>query len=301
MTTISLDLVPPFLAVAELGSFSAAAARLGVEKSSVSRAVARLEDAVGQPLFVRTTRRVSLTDVGIAARDRLREPHAGLEAALKTVADIASTPRGRIVLTAPIDFGSVVLTEAIGRFVRQHPQVEVDLRLSSRFFDLVSDGVDAAIRISPLRLRDSAVKARKIGEVAVGIFAAPSYVEARGIPGSLEEARSRTWIVFPPLREVRMRGPDGVTALRIEGRVVCNELLFVRQAVMHGIGLGLLPRFLVDEDVRRGLLVPVLPRWMIDGVPIWFLTLPGKPPRAVEALREILVEVMASRNLGASR
>ena len=105
MATIPLDLIPPFLAVAELGSFSTAAKRLGVEKSSVSRAVARLEQGVGDRLFLRTTRRVSLTDAGRSVRDRLREPHANLDAALRAVLDTASQPRGRIVVTTAVDFG----------------------------------------------------------------------------------------------------------------------------------------------------------------------------------------------------
>src|SRR4051812_48505087 len=104
MATIPLDLIPPFLAVAELGGFSSAGKRLGVEKSSISRAVARLEEAVGDKLFLRTTRRVSLTEVGQSVRDRLREPHANLDAALTSVLENARAPRGRLVVTAPADF-----------------------------------------------------------------------------------------------------------------------------------------------------------------------------------------------------
>src|SRR5438309_8237474 len=101
MATISLDLVAPFLLVAERGSFSAAAALLGVEKSSVSRAVARLEDAVGGRLFHRTTRRVSLTDLGSSVRARLRAPYDSLDAAMQEAASLSSAPRGRIALTCP--------------------------------------------------------------------------------------------------------------------------------------------------------------------------------------------------------
>ena len=136
MATIPLDLIPPFLAVAELGSFSTAAKRLGVEKSSVSRAVARLEQGVGDRLFLRTTRRVSLTDAGRSVRDQLREPHANLDAALRAVLDTASQPRGRIVVTTAVDFGAAILAEALARFVRRHPHVEVDVRASGQYLDL---------------------------------------------------------------------------------------------------------------------------------------------------------------------
>ncbi len=299
MATIPLDLIPPFLAVAELGSFSTAAKRLGVEKSSVSRAVARLEQGVGDRLFLRTTRRVSLTDAGRSVRDQLREPHANLDAALRAVLDTASQPRGRIVVTTAVDFGAAILAEALARFVRRHPHVEVDVRVSGQYLDLVSAGIDAAIRIARRRLDDSTLTARKLGELHVGIFAAPSYLETHGVPRSPEEAASHQWVVFPGFRELQFRGAGGRCRVRPAGRVTSDEMTFVQNAVVHGIGLGVLPMFLADADVRQGRLIEVLPGLTLKSGAIWFLTPPThrKTARALDTLRDCITEVLTSRGL----
>jgi DNA-binding transcriptional LysR family regulator len=299
MATISLDLVPPFLAVAELGSFSAAASRLGVEKSSISRAIARLEHEVGDRLFLRTTRRVSLTDAGQSVRDRLAEPHANLDAALKAVLETARQPRGKLVVTAPVDFASAILSEAIIRFGRRHPHVEVDVRLSGQYLDLVSAGIDVALRIASRKLTDSTLKARKLGELKVGIFAAPSYAESRGVPRSAEEARSHAWVVFPSFREMTLHTPGGAVKVRATGRVLCDEMTFALSAVLHGAGLGLLPTFLAEPEVRQGRLVQVLPKVVRSAGDIWFLT-PAtgkKTAQAVETLRACVSEVLTARGV----
>jgi DNA-binding transcriptional LysR family regulator len=296
MTTIGLELLPPFLAVTELGSFSAAAARLGVEKSSVSRAVARLEHAVGERLFVRTTRRVALTNAGQAMRDRLREPYDNLDAAMTAHLLGARSPRGKVVLTAPPDFGLTVLSEALVRFGRRFPHVEVDVRLSNQYVDLVSNKVDFALRMALRSLKDSSLKARKLADCAVGIFASRSYVEARGVPQTPDEARLHPCVVLRGVRELRMHGPDGAIDLPLQGRLTCDDMSFVHHAVLHGAGLGMLPHFLADADVREGRLVQLFSRWTMQAATLWFLTpAKQKPTRATEALRETISELMAAR------
>jgi DNA-binding transcriptional LysR family regulator len=298
MATISLDLVAPFLAVAERGNFSAAAASLGVEKSSVSRAVGRLEDAVGGRLFHRTTRRVALTDLGSSVRDRLRVPYDNLDAAMQEVATLSTAPRGRITLTCPADFGAMVLADALARFSRQHPLVEIDVRVSGRYLDLLKEGLDAAIRISQHRLADSTLQARRIGFAPARIYAAPSYVDAHGLPRTPEEARAHNWIRFPATSDFRMTGPGRSVRIQAEGRMSCDAMTFVRQAVLHGNGLGVLPLFLAEADVRAGRLVQVLPQWSIGGGHIWFVTPGGKhkPAPIVGKLADFLAEVLAARD-----
>jgi DNA-binding transcriptional LysR family regulator len=300
---MSLDLAAPFLAVADRGSFSAAAAVLGVEKSSVSRAVARLEDAVGGRLFHRTTRRVSLTDLGSSVRNRLRAPHAGLEAAMQEVATLSTAPRGRIALTCPADFAAMVLTEALARFTRQHPLVEIDVRVSGRYLDLLKEGLDAAIRISQHRLADSTFHARKIGSAPVRIYAAPSYVEAHGLPRTPEEARAHSWIRFPATSDLRVTASGRSVRLEASGRVSCDEMTFVHHATLHGVGLGILPLFLAEADVRAGRLVQVLPQWTVGSGQIWFVTPGGKhkPSPIVGKLGDFLAEVLAARDIRADR
>jgi DNA-binding transcriptional LysR family regulator len=296
MATIALELVPPFLAVAELGSFSAAATRLGMEKSSVSRAVARLEDTVGARLFLRTTRRVALTEAGQAVCDRLRGPYASLDAAAREVLDTASSPRGRIAVTAPPDFADAVLADMLALFVRRHPQVEVDLHLSGQVVDLVANKLDAAVRFAPKRLKDSALRARKLASPEIGLFAARSHVEARGTPETLEEAANHTWVALRSIREFPAIGPDGPTVLELKARVTCDEMSFVHHALLRGVGIGLIPVYLAETDLRAGRLVQLLPRWSFPCVGMWFVTHAAtKPSRATAAFLECLTEVLASR------
>jgi DNA-binding transcriptional LysR family regulator len=172
-------------------------------------------------------------------------------------------------------------------WVRRHPHVEVDVRVSGQRLDLVSAGIDAAIRIAKGRLDDSTLTARKIGELHVGIFAAPSYLETHGVPRSPEEATSHQWVVFPGFRELQFRGAGGRARVRPAGRVTSDDMTFVQSAIVHGIGLGVLPMFLADADVRQGRLLQVLPGLALFSGTIWFLTPPAhrKTARALDTLR----------------
>lgn len=300
MTTIDLGLLQPFLAVAELGSFSAAAGRLGLEKSSVSRAVARFERAIGTALFHRTTRRVVLSGAGQSVYARLREPYASLEGAVKGLAGLAEAPTGRLVLTAPADFGAAFVADVVARFVELYPEVAVELRLTSEVLDLVAGGIDAAIRISTKRLRDSTMKARNVGQVRLGLFASPAYLQRRGVPRTPADTAGHAFIEFPSTRALRLAGPSGVLDLTTAGRVSCNDMFFVHHAVLAGIGLGVLPHFLAEREVSRERMVNLFPTWTAISGSIWFLTPASRmPSRAVAAFRELLVESLALKQMAA--
>jgi DNA-binding transcriptional LysR family regulator len=147
------------------------------------------------------------------------------------------------------------------------------------------------------------LKARKLGELNVGVFAAPSYAESRGVPRSPEEARSHPWVVFPAFRDLVFRGPGGAVRVKPEGRLSCNEMTTVLSAVIHGAGLALVPNFLADADVRQGRLVQVLSRWTLSGGHIWFVTPATRQRTAplVDALRECVTDVLVARGLNSPR
>jgi len=295
MSTIALELVPPFLAVAELGSFSAAATRLRMEKSSVSRAVGRLEDVVGERLFLRTTRSVSLTNAGQMMHDRLREPYDGLDAAMRSILDAARSPRGKITVTSPADFSALLLSEAITRVLRHHPNIDFELRASATYLDLVAENIDVAVRLASKRLKDSTLKARKLAELTVGLFASRSYAE-RGLPRTMEELKQHPWIVIRGIRDFEMNGPEGSERIVFEGRIASNEMYFVKEMTLRGNGVGMLPWFVAEQDVREGRLVQVLPRHTMQDVAVWWITPSNvRPTRALEVLREQLVDVMSAQ------
>lgn len=232
--------------------------RLELEKSSVSRAVARFERVIGATRFHRTTRQVVLSGAGEAVYGRLREPYASLEGAVRGLAGLNEARAGRFVVTAPIDFGAEFLADFVARFIALYPDVEVQLRLANEVLDLAAGGFDAAIRISTKRLRDSTkrlrdstMKARNVGQVRLGLFASPAYIERWGVPRTPVETEGHAFIVFPRTKALRLTGPGGALDLARVGRVSCNDMFFVHHAVLSGVGLGVLPHFLADREAWR--------------------------------------------------
>jgi DNA-binding transcriptional LysR family regulator len=229
-------------------------------------------------------------------RDRVREAYAGLDAALKSVLDTADSPKGKITVTAPADFAGTILCEALARFYRHCPQVEVDVRLSSNYVDLVASNVDVAIRFASRQLKDSSLRAKKLARVTVGMFAARSYIEARGMPRDLEDAKHHAWIALRHLHAVPLRGPDGPVRWSMPPRIVCDEVSFTSDAIFSGLGLGLLPCFLAESGLRDGRLVQVLTRYSIDPMSMWFITHAGvRRAQVTDGLRAALVDVMSAR------
>ena len=301
MSSIEIALLPPFVAVAELASFSAAAKRLRVDRSSISRSIARLEALVGAPLIHRTTRRVALSEAGKALYARLRDPLAGLENAVRDLAGFLQGPRGRLVVTAPSDFGAVFLSDVVARFTRLHPEVEVDVRLTSTLLDFVADGIDAAIRISAKRLRDSALKISRVGQIELGVFASPAYLERRGMPRTPAQSTEHEWVVFPSTKTTLFTRTGGTEELTARGRIACDDMFFVHHAVLNGIGLGVLPLFLADADVTRGRMTRIFPEWVATSGSLWFVTPAATVVSgAVAAFRELLVESLAQKQMVSS-
>jgi DNA-binding transcriptional LysR family regulator len=127
---------------------------------------------------------------------------------------------------------------------------------------------------------------------------APSYAESRGVPRSPEEARAHPWVVFPAFRELVFRGPAGSVPIKPVGRLACNEMTTILSAVVHGAGLGVLPSFLADADLRQGRLVQILSRWTLSGGHIWFVIPTTRRKTAlVDALREHVTDVLVARGL----
>src|SRR5258706_1997240 len=174
MPAPSLDDLAVFVTVAQTAGISAAATHLGVPKSSVSRALARLEIAMETQLVYRTTRRLSLSSAGAALLERTAPLVGALAATMSALPDRGETPAGRLRVTCTIDFGAAVLAEVATRFTARYPAVEVDVHLTNAVVDLVRHGFDLAVRFSPKRrLRDSALVAQRIGTLGTHLVASP--------------------------------------------------------------------------------------------------------------------------------
>ncbi len=291
---MDLNLLSVFEAVARTRSYSAAARELGIPKSSASRAVAKLEQEVGVQLLFRTTRQVAPSPAGTALYDRLAPLLQSMKGVLGEIPEREELPSGELRVTAPVDLGVLFLAEVVTRYAARYPAVSVDLHLTGRVVDLVAEGFDVALRIGA-RLQDSSLVARRVAPVVLRLFASPVYLARRGTPKNEEDLAAHDWVLFKSGPE-RLRVPArGAQPPAQRGRIHCNDLFFLRDAVRAGAGLGWLPTFLAEADVAAGTLVRVLPRLERSAGHLHLVTPATKhvPPK-VSAFRDLVLELTRS-------
>jgi len=296
---VDLNRITVFVRVVEAGSFTGAAAVLGLRKSSASRSVAALEADLGIRLLQRTTRKLSLTDAGRAFYDRARDALAGLDEARNAVSSLGAAPRGLVRITAPVDLAAD-LAAVTTVFLRAHPDVRVETLLTARYVDLVKEGFDLAIRAGSLA--DSSLLARKLGESEFGLFASPAYLDAAGRPRRLADLARHECVLYragSATARWRLSGPRGDEEVSVRGRVDTDELAFVRAMVLAGFGIALVPvSTMIRPLVASGVLERVLPRYALRGAVV-HIVWPSRrfEPAAVALFREALAEALP-RSLG---
>jgi len=291
---VDLNRITVFVRVVEAGSFTGAAAVLGLRKSSASRSVAALEADLGIRLLQRTTRKLSLTDAGRAFYDRARDALAGLDEARNAVSSLGAAPRGLVRITAPVDLAAD-LAAVTTVFLRAHPDVRVETLLTARYVDLVKEGFDLAIRAGSLA--DSSLLARKLGESEFGLFASPAYLDAAGRPRRLADLARHECVLYragSATARWRLSGPRGDEEVSVRGRVDTDELAFVRAMVLAGFGIALVPvSTMIRPLVASGVLERVLPRYALRGAVV-HIVWPSRrfEPAAVALFREALAEAL---------
>lgn len=287
---MDLNRVRIFIEVVDRGSFTAAAATLGLPKSSVSRAVGKLEQELGATLLHRTTRSLRLTDVGRAYADRARGALQELGEAADRVRGALDEARGLVRLTAPPNFARM-LGELLARFLRAHPHVQLEVTLSNRTVDLIEEGIDLALRAG--RLADSTLVARKIVASPWALYAAPAYLERHGRPRRIGDLARHPCLLFrAPGAAARwtLQGPRGAQTVAVTGPLSCDELAMLVEACRQGIGIALLPGQTATAPVEAGELVPLLPDFRVTGGALWLVYPPDRRmPRRVELLRDFLL------------
>ncbi|WGF86829.1 LysR family transcriptional regulator [Marinivivus vitaminiproducens] len=248
------DALRLFTTVIDTGGFSAAAARLGVTKSAVSRRVAELEDHLGARLLNRTTRRLALTDTGAAFYERAVRILADLDEAEQAASSQHTELRGRLRVAAPVSFGARYLGPALADFLIEHPRLQVDLDLNDRFVDLVEEGHDVAIRIG--RLADSSLTARTIAHATCVACASPAYLERHGTPGhpvDLETHAGLSYANVTPSQQWRFRAPDGAQfSVKVPPRLCANNGDVLAQAACSHLGVAVLPSFIAGPALADG-------------------------------------------------
>ena len=280
-----------FARVADLGSFSRAAAELNLSKATVSKALTRLEARLGTPLFHRSSRRLSLTGSGAAALDRARRLLAEGEAAEDEAAAQHREPRGLVRVAAPVTFGIQAIGPLLPRFLARHPAVSLDLRLSDRMVDLVADGVDLAVRIGVLP--DSSLRARTLFPLYRPLVASPGYVERHGLPLHPSDLHHHDAIVFSHLAAPETwhfhHPSEGEVMVRVKGRLRLDNADVAMPALLAGVGLAQIPGFALGQALSDGSLVELLPHWVSVAGAVHLVTPPGPMrPARVTALIEFL-------------
>jgi DNA-binding transcriptional LysR family regulator len=253
--------VRAFICVAELGSFSAAAERLGISRPMMTKLVSGLEQRLGVRLIHRTTRRLSLTEAGssyLAQASGLLTEWDDLDARLSQA---ATAPAGRLRVAAPVSFGVRYLGQVVAGFSQRYPHIELELSLSDRRVDLVEEGFDLAIRVS--NLVDSSLVARPLAQVRDYLLAAPSYLEQHGTPQAPQELTQHPCLLYTLTQTPYLwnyQAADGSCgSVRVKGPLQANNGDVLLEAAIHGMGLILQPDFLAERALRDGTLLRVLP------------------------------------------
>jgi len=265
-TIIDLGAVLAFTRVAQLRSFSAAAKKLGLPKSTVSRRVSNLERRLGARLLHRTTRKLALTDLGELYFSRCERVIAELEEAERAVTELQATPRGILRVTTPADFGFDSIARVTAAFQLAYPEIQVLLTATNERLDLVAGGYDVALRAG--HLSDSSLVARTLFSVDHGLFASPEYLARRGKPGKLSDLAQHDCILFGTDRlhaTWPMQGPEGEVEIAVSGRFASNDFNFVRGAALGSIGIARLPIYGCTEQEHDRELVRVLPAYSARG------------------------------------
>ncbi len=289
--------------LAQQGSYTAAAARLGVSKAAVSQRIAELERAARVTLVQRTTRSVRLTEAGQRLVDDTRASFEQIAQSFEQVRDLAQQPSGLVRVTAPVALARQQLVPLLADFLRQHPQVRVELDLSDRLRPLATEGYDLAIRHTE-RAPDTHV-AWPLCETASVLVATRTYLRRAGTPRVPADLQTHNCLHYPRSQETpvwtfvprqKAQGRERVS-VPVRGSLAANNSEALREAALVGAGIALLPDFSAQAALRKGLLVPVLPDWQVDGGfarHIWAIR-PYTPhvPRAVAALVTHLREGLA--------
>lgn len=295
------DELAVFVQVAEAGSLAAAARRLGVPKSTIGRALTRLEAELGVVLLRRMARGPSLTEAGRALFTRAAPHIAALRDAAASLTGGPDEIHGALRVTAPVDLAQLVLGPLAASFLTRHPGVSLEVDASIRVVDLVGEGFDLALRVSQRALAPSALVARRLGRLDLGLYASPTYLARQGTPSRAEELQAHEHVLLLAQRgraRLTVEGPRGTTRIEARGRVSANDFAFLREALAGGLGIGALPWFVAREELASGRLVRVLPDHRLAGNTVFLVHAPGKPlPRKLQAFRDHLL-AHAPRMLG---
>ncbi len=295
-----------FAEVVERGGFAAAGRALGIPKSRLSRRVSDLETQLGVRLLQRTTRKLSLTEVGEAYLRHCQAMRESAQAAADTVAQVQTAPRGTIRVSCPVTLAQTVLGEMMPPFLARYPEVRVDMMVSNRAVNVVEEGIDVALRVRPSLEDSGSMVVKRLDMTSQILVASPDLLIRQGTPETLED--------LGKMDSVAMSAPDGRATWNLMGpggvhqvvhhtpRYVADDLLTLKFAALAGTGICWLPDYMCHEEMRERRLVRVLPEWVPPPAIVHavFPSRRGLSP-AVRSFLDYLGEAMPGQNSLATR
>jgi DNA-binding transcriptional LysR family regulator len=292
-----------FARVAELGSFSRAAERLGLPKSTVSRRIAALEAQIGERLLLRTTRRQTLTELGQELLEHARQVALEVDAATALRDHRQTTPSGRLRVSMPSDVANLVLADMLAAFMALHPAISLELDLSPRRVDLVGEGFDAAIRMGTLP-DDALLAARRLASFSNGLYAAPGYLAERGEPSTPDDLPRHEAVRLltgngEPMAWTLTRGEQRWEAVP-PGRAAANSPELLIRLARANAGIAAVPDFFARPFVHAGELRHVLPEWQLPAHTAW-VVFPGRKlmPAKTRVFIDMLLAALADADFDA--
>ena len=276
-----------FVAVADAGGVSAAARRLGLSKSIVSRRLFRIEAELGVQLLARTTRGAALTEAGVTFRDHAARASAEIDTARETIHPTGQL-HGRLRVAMPLTFGPTHFAPVLAEMARLHPQLHIHTSYSDRFVDLIAEGFDCAIRGA--YLQDSNLIAKRVGPIHGKLVASPAYIKEHGSPDNILQLVNHPALMQGTEAWQFMDG-DRIVTVQPQGKFKADSATALAAAAAAGLGIAWLPQCITHEYEAAGTLVPIMTRFPVPPGAVYVVRPPSQhPTRKVRVLTEMLVE-----------
>lgn len=268
LSAVNLNRLITFVAVVDAGSLTAAAERLGLAKSMVSKHMQLLEVEVGVSLLVRSTRKLGLTEAGRAFYEASRQLLQSAEQAIQQARTGSDTPQGTLRVAAPIDYGVMVVAPVLSQLRDRYPALKVELICGDSLIDLIAEGIDVTVRLG--KLTDSGYMASRVGGLTRWLVASPAFIARHGMPAAPEDLAPLPYISLTVLRQPNLftmeDGAGNEREVRMRNTVFSTNTAYAcRAAALAGDGVLRATTFAVREDVATGRLVRLLPEWTLVG------------------------------------
>jgi DNA-binding transcriptional LysR family regulator len=258
-----------FVRVARGGSFASGARELGISRAMATKHIMQLEGSLGTRLFNRTTRSLSLTDVGASYLERCQQVLLDVEEMEAAVTHLQTEPRGLLKISAPPVIGATHIARAVAEFLKIHSDLTIDMILQGSPGDLIDEGIDLAIYLGALD--DTSMVARKLASSSLVICGAPDYLAKNGVPQAPEDLLEHSCLVnwaIAPRNKWQFKGEAGVKVINVSGRMQSNAAHTIRIAALNGLGLVMLPIYVVGSDIEKGTLKVVLENYSLPPLDI---------------------------------